>query len=91
MTNPMKNPFTQHSKSSSVLPTATAEFFKNSQVMKHKASFPRAHCLLDNKKRKQTLAVQITKPSLPSQDLSSQCETETEQHDTESACGAECQ
>ena len=46
-TNPMKNPFTQHSKSSAVLPTAQPELIMNNLV-KNKASFPSAHHFFDH-------------------------------------------
>ena len=47
-TNPMKNPFTQHSKSSAVLPTVQSELIKNNQVMKHKASYLNDHYFFDH-------------------------------------------
>ena len=46
-TNPMKNPFTQHSKSSAVLPTAQSDLIMNNLV-KNKASFPSTRHFFDH-------------------------------------------
>ena len=77
-TFPMKNPFSQKSTSAVVL-TQTDVAKKN---IKKKASLLSLNYFQDGKSthnfrhRKMTMALQIHKPHLPCQELSSRCETE---------------